>query len=169
MCLLLIRMEMEKEVKTWKQTSAFSLALVLISFRSFPLVNCAPSHLAGEHHGARQSGGHHHLHSQEKVHHAGHGHQSCSASLWANEVHATGRRHFSSFFAIKLAVQLGARPWSWRAGVSARQIKERLKIFISALSLLKCQASFIRLWLAIRLQLLQTKMYFFFLTVWLLF
>lgn len=122
---------------------------VLISLRSFPLVNCAPSHLAGEHHGARQSGGHHHLHSQEKVHHVGHGHQPCSSSLRADEVHATGRRHFSSFFffrpPLSAALQLGARPWSRRAGVSARQIKEGLKIFISALSLLKCQASFIRL------------------------
>lgn len=73
---------------------------VVISFGPFPLVHRACAHLAGEHHGAHQSCGHHHLHCQEEVHHAGDGHQSHGASLWTNEVQATGRRHFSSFFSI---------------------------------------------------------------------
>lgn len=61
---------------------------VIISFFCLPfhLLISASLHLSGEHHGADQSGGHHHLHGQEKVHHVGHGHQSCRASLRADEV-----------------------------------------------------------------------------------
>lgn len=67
---------------------------------------CASSPPAGEHLGVDQGGGHHHLHGQEKVHHAGH--QPCGEGLRANEVGTTRGRHLPSF---QLPGQ-ASRPWS---------------------------------------------------------
>lgn len=49
---------------------------------------------SGEHLSVDQSGGHHHLHGQEKIHHAGH--QPCGEGLRANEVFTTRGRHLPS-------------------------------------------------------------------------
>lgn len=56
------------------------------------------SPLSGEHLGANQSGGHHHLHSQEEVHHVGR--QSRRKGLRANEVETTGGRHLPSLHSL---------------------------------------------------------------------
>ncbi|CAF92901.1 unnamed protein product, partial [Tetraodon nigroviridis] len=64
-------------------------------------------HYHGEHLGIDQSGGHHHLHSQEKVHHAGH--QPRGKGLRANEGCSQSRAAVAAYSRINVAVRrLGA-------------------------------------------------------------
>lgn len=73
-------------------------------------------YFVGEYIGINQGCGHHHLHSQEKVHHVGHGSQSGGASLWTYQVPTTRRHHLSSFFFL-VCIHLGRRPWNRQAVV----------------------------------------------------
>lgn len=63
------------------------------------------SPLSGEHLGVNQSGGYHHLHSQEEVHHVGR--QSRRKGLRANEVETTGGRHLPSLHSLFLTSLTG--------------------------------------------------------------